>query len=145
MQKGNQAPLALASATTSSLPTTSQDFRFTDNFTVLFWKEAALRISTKTFSSTTQLPLSVLSQGQKQKHSLWKAYAEHQYNMFWWVHRSEHHLQRVEFESGAEHTALKCGKWRVLSWWARTGKRLTYCIKIHLKMLQENSLHFQSL
>lgn len=100
---------------------------------VFFWKEATLRIWTKTFFSTTQLLLSVLTQWQKQKHSLQKVCAEHQY-MFWWVHRSEHHLQRVEFENSAEHTALKCGKWYVLSWCARTGKRLTSCIKIHLKM-----------
>lgn len=54
--------------------------------------------------------------------------------MFWWVHRAEHHLQRGEFESSAEHRALKRGKCYVLSWCARTGKRLIPCIKIHLKM-----------
>lgn len=135
MQKGNQAPLAffISNYQQSTHHIIGLLLHRQLHF-VFFWKEATSRIRAKTFSSTTQLLLSVLTQGQKQKHSLQEAYAEHHYNVFWWVHKSEHHLQRAEFESSAEHTALKCGNWCGLSWCARTGKRLTSCIKIHLKM-----------
>lgn len=91
---------------------------------VFFWKEATWRIWTKTFSSRTQLPLSDLTQGQKQS----RVYRKHKQSISTASsggYRTRT-LQRAEFESSAQHRALKGGKGCALSWCARIGKRLYF-------------------
>lgn len=89
MQKGNQAPLALGSATTSSLPTTSLDFCLTDNFTLFSFERKQLGESELKHFPAELTCLCLISLKDRSKSSLQKAYAEHQYNMFWWVQRSD--------------------------------------------------------
>lgn len=131
MQKGNQA--LLASATTSSLPTTSLDFCFTDNFTLFsFGRKQLWESEVKHFPA--QLSCLCLFSLKDRSKSI--AYRKH--------------MQSINTCSGGYtdlnitcrelslKAVLNTGPWSVgsvmLSWCARTGKRLTSCIKIHLKM-----------
>lgn len=133
MQKGNQAPLALGSATTSSLPTTPLDFCLTDNCTLFSFGRKQLGESELKHFPAELSCLCLISLKDRSKSTIYRKHVQSISTTSSGGYRTGT-LQRAEFESSAEHRALKGGKGCALSWCARIGKRLTSCIKIHLKM-----------
>lgn len=146
MHKGNQAPLAFASATTSSLPTASQDICSMDNFALFsFGRKQIWESEPKPFPAQLSRLCPCLPQGRSRSTAYRKpmqGISSHQnpflVGTYICTSSAEGWVWEQCWTQGPEE---KCGKWRAPSWCGRAGGRdggleggLISHIKIRFKM-----------